>query len=98
MKLSQLLKPYKDKVAQSGTAGAWIYAMITLFAMVILYSVFSLVIEPIHSSVRTEMVATNSSGLDVLDVIMTGWNNWILVMVFGIILFVIVRAVAFERI
>lgn len=92
------LKPYKNKLAQAGTAGSWIYALITLFAMIVLYSVFSMVVNPVVDVVRDEMITNNVSGISTLDTILTGWNNWILVMVFGVIIFVIVRAIAFERI
>lgn len=80
-----------------GTAGAWIYAMLVLFVIVMLWSIFSHATGPVFEMTEDLIEQNNyTEAGDTLDVIKVGWNNWVLVMVVGAIIFVISRAIRVE--
>lgn len=90
------LDSYKMNRNGMGTAGAWIFAMITLFFVIFLWQVFAPAYDSIRNATNPQLenISEAQETLDVLDLV---WNNWPVVMVFAVVVFVIVRAIFGER-
>jgi len=78
----------------TGLAGAFISALVILFVVITLWNIFSPVVGQIND-ITGDMITdlNNSEATATHDKIMLGWNAWPIVMVVGVVLFIIARAV-----
>jgi len=81
-----------------GLAGSWIMALLILFILVVLWNIFSVPVGEVLN-VTGGLIAdlNDSAATSVHNTIKTAWNSWVLVMVFGVIIFVIARAIFGEQ-
>ena len=78
-----------------GFVGAMITAFILLFAIILLWNVFTPVMNIVVVDTIQPMI-NNSDATDTLDLIWLSWKYYPILIVFGIILFIFVRGITDE--
>jgi len=78
-----------------GFVGAMITAFITLFALILLWNVFTPVMNTVVVETIQPMI-NNSDAQTTLDTIWMSWKYYPILIVFGIILFIFVRGITDE--
>ena len=81
-----------------GYVGAMVTAFLALFMIIILWNVFTPVINTVYQTIEPKLEEQNQSdALDITEKMYTSWKYYPIILVIAIIVFMIVRGIAREQ-
>ncbi len=80
------------KRKRKGNAWAALAALLLLFVTTLTWMLMSNMFQPLLFPQMEQILSGHSSALDTLNILQMAWNNWPVVIVAGLVIYVIVAA------